>query len=379
MTTVLYSHDGRGIGHVSRTAALAMGIKRIKPDEQVICITGYEGFNDLHPRNDIEWIKLPSYKTTVTKGKVWAKLSPAGYTKEESASIRSQIILASIKALKPDNIIVEYFPQGKMLEIRKTLLYLESNTNCNIYLGLRGVIADKNDDGYGDIFNQDNYTIIDKYYKKVFCYTDSNVFTYRKDEFNNNILSKIVNTGYVSRASEIDKITDLDNKPSYDKLVGLGCSVNAFEMIKMIINVKSKSFPGEKWAIFLGTALSRAGKEELRAYSKDIYNLDLIDFNDEFLAYLKSAKAIISHGGYNTITDTLFFRKPTIYIARDVPEKDQEIHLEYLKTAGIISNYLTETNLTEDLLENEIRNMSKREVSTNIDGSSNVAKAIFNL
>jgi len=380
MTTILYSHDGRGVGHVSRMAALAMGIKRIKPSDKVICITGHDGFSNLHSRKDIDWIKLPSYKTNIENGKVIAKISPAGYNKFELSKIRSEIILSAIKALRPDNFIVEYFPQGKMLELRKSLLYLKKNTKCKIYLGLRGVITDKNDYGYTDVFNQSNFDFIEKIYNKVFCYTDPKIFKYSTDVLPRKILDKIIYTGYVSRAFEIEKHNQIIKfKKSYDKVIGLGCSVNGLEIIKKLLSIKKFKFKKEKWVVFLGTALLAKDIKKIKTIGRSLANVDLINFSDDFLKIMKSSKAVISHGGYNAITDALFFKKPSIFIARDVPEKDQEIHLEYFKKAGVINDYIKERSFDYDKIKKNIKGFDKNSNFSivKINGSEKVAKIIF--
>lgn len=379
MKVLLYSHDGRGAGHISRTVALANAIKRKHLDWKVLCVTGGNSFSTLNKNDSIDWVKLPSYKTVVEKGHVRAKLGPLGYGKMELAKMRSKILLNVAKTFSPDLLIVEYFPKGKLDEMEKAVEWLKKNTSCRMFLGLRGVISDVGDFAYEDVFNKENFSFIERNYSSVFCHTDKSVFDIRKEyDLPKSLVDKVVFTGYVSRAYELEKIGALPKSAErFDRIVGSGCSVNGLKFNEHMLKLKSSYFPQEKWAIFLGDSMPKADQAKIINRAKKDESLDIILFSDKFLDYLSSCGSIITHGGYNLITDTLFFKKPVAYIARDVPERDQEIHLDYLKKSGAIVDYLSEKNLTEGNLLKLISTSSKRpKKEINLKGSEFVSNCI---
>lgn len=371
---ILYSHDGRGAGHISRTVALAQGIKRFNPDSAVLIITGSDLAPKLANNPDIEFVKVPTYKKTKKS------LTPLLCDKYALSKIRKKMIQGVIKAYNPDIAIIEYFPEGKLGELQTSLRYMKK-IRCKIYYGFRGVIGEINNLAYKDIFNKRNCSIMKKYYSGVFCYTSQNVFDPLVEyPIEKPFLKNLIFTGYVSRAYELKKIAPTSGKKfKYDLLIGLGCSVKAFALIKILLNLKGKFFPNEKWCIFLGEALSKNSK--IKIFNKYLKrkDLDIIEYSSDYLDFIQSASRIISHGGYNSITDTLYYNKPTVYIARDVPEKDQEIHLKFLKDSGIIKDFLCEHSLNEKRLYEAIINIKKpNSKSLSLLGSKNVGSYFCN-
>ncbi|MFC1516801.1 hypothetical protein ACFL7E_08620, partial [Thermodesulfobacteriota bacterium] len=65
---LLYAHDGRGLGHASRSIAIGMALKRLYPDFRVLQVTGCNLSQSLIDRAPLDWIKLPSYATRVHAG-----------------------------------------------------------------------------------------------------------------------------------------------------------------------------------------------------------------------------------------------------------------------------------------------------------------------
>ncbi len=66
---IIYAHDGRGQGHVSRSIAVASALRRLYPDLKIMMITGERGTEELIGAIDLEWIKLPSYVKKIVGGK----------------------------------------------------------------------------------------------------------------------------------------------------------------------------------------------------------------------------------------------------------------------------------------------------------------------
>ena len=65
---LLYAHDGRGLGHVSRSIAIGLSIRRLFPELKIALITGSPYAQMLTNQLPLEIIKLPSYNVKVQNG-----------------------------------------------------------------------------------------------------------------------------------------------------------------------------------------------------------------------------------------------------------------------------------------------------------------------
>src|SRR5438270_11768183 len=59
-SVILYSHDGFGIGHLSRTIYLAHRIREPRPDANLLLVPSSPAAHRLSALDDPEYIKLPS-------------------------------------------------------------------------------------------------------------------------------------------------------------------------------------------------------------------------------------------------------------------------------------------------------------------------------
>ena len=68
LDVLIYSHDGRGFGHVSRGVTIGMALRRLFPGLKVLFVSGFKQTATLVGSCPLEWIKLPSYETQIIAG-----------------------------------------------------------------------------------------------------------------------------------------------------------------------------------------------------------------------------------------------------------------------------------------------------------------------
>ena len=104
---LLYAHDGRGLGHVSRTTAVGLALKRLYPESRILLITGSAKTQMMVGRGSLDWIKLPSYQTILTGGKSEGRDGEAGFYKSVLGNLRTEMIADMVAIIGSLDIVGE--------------------------------------------------------------------------------------------------------------------------------------------------------------------------------------------------------------------------------------------------------------------------------
>ena len=75
---LLYAHDGRGLGHVSRSVAVGLAVRRLHPGLRTLLVSGARGCAELIGPAPLDWVKLPAYATQVVDGRSRGIDGPSG-------------------------------------------------------------------------------------------------------------------------------------------------------------------------------------------------------------------------------------------------------------------------------------------------------------
>lgn len=333
MKVLLYAHNGRSLGHISRMFTIASGIKRKNPEASVLCVSGCKQMH-LFERNGVDYIKLPSYKCFDSTELIWPIYPVLNYNEKDFFSLRRKILKNLFLLYKPDIAIVDYYPLGDNNELDEAIK-LKSKTRTKWILGLRGVI-DSSDQVEETLLNRKNLAAIKKYYDHIYCYTDRNVTDIFKeyDLFDKEFKSKTLFTGYVCAEDRVN--TDLARELRVNArknglknlVVSFGGGQGSENLI--IAAIESKKKIEEKFKcnfyVILGPYFeSESRKRILKKYAREP-RLHIIDSTSDILSYLKAADFAILAGGYNTLMDLLVTDTPSVVISRQLLEKEQEIN-----------------------------------------------------
>jgi len=101
---LLYAHDGRGLGHASRTIGIGMAIKRLYPDLRVLFVSGASISQSLIGRSGLDWIKLPAYASKIENGVSTGVDGPAGFYKSVLGNHRATMLAQIVESFKPLNL-----------------------------------------------------------------------------------------------------------------------------------------------------------------------------------------------------------------------------------------------------------------------------------
>jgi len=133
---LIYTQDGRGLGHLRRASSLAAEFLRRDPGGWVLTISDSPLGTLLHNVPNHDYLKLPSI---VKAGQgAWHPLAlPLEFA--EIRQLRFRLILEAATAFRPDVLLVDHMPHGAMGELIPCLEALRHGPT-SIVLGLRDII-----------------------------------------------------------------------------------------------------------------------------------------------------------------------------------------------------------------------------------------------
>lgn len=320
---LLYGHDGRGLGHVSRSVAIGMALRRLYPHLHVCLVTGCRQTGALIGNAELDWIKLPAYDTEVIDGRSTGIDGPAGFEDKELGRYRVQQIRQIVALYRPRLVLADHSPQGKHREL-VAALQDDAPDKPRWILGMRGVVgtvAQTRSDTAVELFKN--------WYEKLLWYGDSSVLGKdHKVMLNRRFDTEAEECGYVSRLAEQEYIV----QPAGYRQYGCTVSIPWFSrdtavLFKNLVEAVSMIGPRfGRFRFFLGG-------EDFQSMSQQLQGLDFCTvepFGDQYIHALCASKSALIYGGYNSLVDVLSTGIPALVIKRGMADKEQHEHLEVL-------------------------------------------------
>jgi len=347
---LLYAHDGRGFGHVSRTVAVGLAIRRRYPDYRVLLVTGLDRTAMLIGAGDLDWIKLPAYKTVLQDGVPEGQDSAAGFYKSVLGQHRGAMLEAIISILRPRCALVDHNPFGKRDELVKAL---ESHAGAETrwVLGLRGVIGDDK-----NLWSGRSRDLVGNCYREILWYGNSEILgTEPLQRLKDHFPVTVSEVGYVSRVSELSyprRRGPLDkNTACTISLPWLGESGGVLiEALK-----EALGSIGEKYGIFrIFVPDDHLDEIKKRLVSTDFCTVEPI--SGAYIGSLLQSSSALVYGGYNSLLDAAAGGLPTLVILRSTEDNEQRQHLDRLRHAvGQSWRVLSEDEISRENVEAHLR------------------------
>lgn len=378
---LLYAHDGRGLGHASRTIAIGMALRRLSPHLKILFVSGCKFSQELIFQASLDWLKLPSYETKVTNGKSQGITGNSNYTDSELGQLRAQQLLQLIELYKPRLILADHSPQGKHKELLPSLEYTKTRDTAWV-LGVRGIVGQVSQIKSGfaaDVF-QNHYTTL-------LWYGDSTVLGNTqlqklKDQFDIDPFE----CGYVSRINEISAtMGNRGDKSAGDQFngtisipwIGERSDILLERLYRSLLALEN--YPG-KWQLFLDKSHEKS--DHYFALFESLPHCNVKIPGPDYLQSLLKSKCAIIYGGYNSLIDVLSLSLPSLVITREMQDNEQQYHLAKLKmSTGNLFAVVTE-DADESLLNSAINSLlqqDKNTVSINLAGAEHAATHLISL
>src|SRR5215472_13519860 len=168
-----YSHDGYGLGHLRRNLRIAVGLRRHRPDTEVLLATGAKSAERLVSAHGIACVRLPSL---IKAGPGRYESGEPGATSIDAVVARRSAILAeTVSGFAPDILVVDRHPRGLHRELDAALDVHRRRSHARAVLGLRDILDEP--EAVGREWEEQELTaaVVD-HYDAVFCYGDREVY-----------------------------------------------------------------------------------------------------------------------------------------------------------------------------------------------------------
>jgi predicted glycosyltransferase len=354
---LIYAHDGRGLGHASRSIAIGMAFRRLYPTKKLLFVSGCKLTRELMGQTPLDWIKLPSYETEVVNGKSIGQAGNSGYSDKTLGDIRRVMLRNLVLQLKPRCILADHMPQGKHKELRPALELSYSPKPLWI-LGVRGIVGD-----VSGVWSTLAQTLFKKHYHALLWYGDENVLGKDyKAALHRHFGITAVETGYISRLSELKhsahpKSTAKKNIAGTISIPWAGKNFSPIlNYIAEALNAIGASYGN--WYLFTDVQMA------LMQNAQDLKNFSNLSFckimptGASYANALLNSKAAIIYGGYNSLTDVLYAEVPALVLLRGMQDQEQEQHLVHLQQKALAPlKPLPEDTISAALLKQELEKL----------------------
>lgn len=380
---LIYAHDGRGLGHASRSIAIGMAVRRLYPELKVLFITGSRLVSQLIDSVPLDWLKLPAYQTKVVGGVSSGRMAFINLSDTELGECRSSIIQHLIDVLRPRCILADHSPQGKHKELVPSL-ETTRDTDTRWVLGVRGWVG-----RVPQVWSDTAKKLFSEHYRHLLWYGDSRLLgEAQPSALKSHFSVQPLETGYVCRISELDQWLPVQHHPN-DHLAGIfsvpWLGENTENVIKQIYHALDKI--GSKygiWRLFVGSPDDYSLQKKIHSLFEKLSFCKITPASEQYREALMKAKTAVIYGGYNSLSDIFYANIPAVVLLREMQDEEQQAHMTRLKLLNKdrLMIYNEKDIEAEELAQVLIRQIHTKKLpkpEINLGGSEMAAKYLFEI
>ncbi len=386
LDVLIYAHDGRGLGHASRSIGIGLALRRLFPRLKVLFVSGCRFSQEMIGDAPLDWLKLPSYKTQVIEGKSEGVVGDSMFSDRELGLLRSRNLAHYVQLYKPRVILADHTPQGKHKELAYALAVndtLPEGEKSRWVLGVRGVVG-----GVPQATSSKAVQLFGAYYSGLLWYGDSNILGKEHcQKLEEQYGVSPVECGYVLRLAEFCYFNFKQGSPGEIKKYAGVISIpwlgeHGLKFAATLAAALKKITPSAGiWRIFIDMGESRRAGSEVMALFGGMKNCQLEMPSGQYASALLGAKTAIVYGGYNSLMDVLHAGVPSLVVLREMKDAEQQIHLQSLqkvlgKSMSVVSESEVAVEALVSLLQANLNDATLPHHNINLDGAVAAAKYI---
>ena len=331
MRFIFYSHDGQGLGHVRRNLAVAAAVTSADSRAQVLVISSSDHVDDLVLPEGVDVLKVPGLRK-VDNGEYEAKRLLL--SAPEVRDLRSGLITAATRLFAPDVLLADKHPLGAHGELRGALDWVRRHDRSAV-LGLRDIldtpVTVRQEWERGGVL-----PAIAEHYGRVLVYGCRSVLdpvvAYGMPA---EVAQRLTYCGYVASTPESSSPAPLvrsgDGRPVV--LATAGAGTDGYALLSSFL----RSSQGAPWhpVVVSGGDASPSQQERLQAAAAAVGGT-YRRFVRDLTAHFPSVAAVVTMGGYNTLTECLQAGVPTVVVPRVHPRQEQLIRARAFADLGLL-------------------------------------------
>jgi len=331
LDVVIYSHDGRGLGHASRSIAVGLALRRLHPTLRVLFVSGCRRTETLVAGAGLDWMKLPAYATVVRDGKSKGVPGCANLANPDLARFRGRILEHLFATSAPYLVLVDHAPLGKLGELDGALAQT-ARRGTEWHLGVRGILGKAR-----DVWSEEAVRGFKERYSGLLWYGESSVLGQEpKKAVEDHFGAKSAETGYVSRAYELERASLIPGgAETIEGTISIPwCSDRTGEFLQALADSLGRHHDETaRWKIYVEEDRRWPEVRNALRRLRELPYCECSRLGMEYLAALRASKVAIIYGGYNSISDALWAGTPCLVIVRRMRDGEQADHLEKLVAA----------------------------------------------
>ena len=351
---ILYSHDGCGLGHLRRNLAIAAAVTEEAPDASVVLLTGCIelGAEGLAP--NVEICSLPALRK-LGNGLYGARRLPI--SKTELRVIRARLISACVDAFRPDVLLIDKHPMGVRGELRPALGSLPE-WGGRAVLGLRDILDDPatvrrewRHDGVIEF--------TEAHCDSLLIYGNPDVFDFvGQYGLPDSLARRARHCGYVVHPHAAPRLA-LAAAPAHRPRVL--ATAGGGEDGRRLLETFARAAQAAPWdaAMVAGPQASPDDRRALRRAAAEggvEFHESVSDLPDR----LSGMDALVSMGGYNTLSEALSLGTPTVCVPRAHPRREQLIRARAFAELGLL-RLIEPDRLSPERVRAEVTAMLERD------------------
>ncbi len=355
MRLMVYSHDAFGLGNLRRMLAICEYLLDSWTGLSILLVSGSPMLQAFRLPQGLDYIKLPCLNRGQS-GSLTAKY--LGTDLEETLQWRSHLIQSAALHFKPDLLLVDKKPYGIQGELASTLSYLDQQLPETRKVLLLRDILDSPAKTVAEWQQHDYYQAIQTHYDRVLVVGMAELFDLVQEyQFPLPAAHKVRYCGYIRKVSpnlnraEFRRMLRME--PSEQLvLVTPGGGEDGFPLVNAyMMGLRELSAQVKFRSIVLcGPEMPAHQQATLQSLAQHCPGATVQVFTDNLMGYLEAADAVVSMGGYNTLTEILTLGKRTVVVPRAQPSQEQMIRAERFMAQGLISAIHPEAMTPRSLL-----------------------------
>ena len=337
---LFYSHDGTGLGHLRITLGVATAYAALRPRDSLLLLTGSLQAGAFDAPANLDYVKIPA----MPKRDLYASLPPtAGHTGAHNSTIRfrTALLLATVEAFDPELVVVDHAPAGLFRELAPALEWLRRDGHQTPMALLMRDITFGSAQTRSIWSNEGVYPLLESVYDRILVYGDRRVF----DPIQAYGLSAAVAArtrfcGYLApappRRSPGRVRADLGAGTEPLVVVSAGGGGDGGPLLRAYLaGLGERAGPPFASYVVTGPLLPAAERAEIEAMAGALPNVTIVDFDPDFAAAVRAADAVVSMGGYNSLTEAVYFGKRPVVVPRLPGPEEQQLRAEGFARLGL--------------------------------------------
>jgi predicted glycosyltransferase len=352
---LIYSHDTYGLGNIRRMLNIAESIQSEISDASILILSGSPMIHAFRLAAGMDYIKLPCLTRDASES---YRPKSLGISKNSILKLRADLIQSAVLNFEPDLLLVDKKPLGVGNELAPTLEKLQRlEKRPKLVLILRDIL-DKPEKTIPVWTSNRYHEVIHAIYDRILILGSTEVFNAVEEyAFPPATAEKTFYCGYTNRSGLQRSVSEVREELGINGgrlvLATTGGGEDGAIVVREVLRTVEQfgnSF-ADHCLVFLGPEMPQPQVDHFRSWSASLPSVTVRSFSSVFVSYLGAADAVVSMGGYNTVTEILSRTVPAVIVPRTNPVSEQQIRATGMERLGLVKSLSPEYLRPEELLQ----------------------------